>query len=295
MDNNNLSRSKYGYSGVKIENLGATEYTLVTIAVDLSSSVQGFKDELEKSLVAIAKSCKFSPRSDNLMLRVMGFNSSIEEIHGFKMLSDIIPDDYIGSLNIGGTTALYDASQNAIDATSDYAEKLRDQDYLTNAVVFILTDGADNSSTHGPNVVKTASESAMKAESLESIVTVLIGVGVADKFVAQYLADFQKDAKITSYIDAGAATPQNLAKLAAFVSKSISAANMENKFKVGDSVHYIPYKDAPVSIYENGIVKSKHPDKDNCVFVVYKTPDWSNYQNYTAALTDIKDLRPGWV
>ena len=45
-----LTNQHYGYSATDLDDLGATEYTLVTIAVDESGSVGSFKNEIEKSI-----------------------------------------------------------------------------------------------------------------------------------------------------------------------------------------------------------------------------------------------------
>lgn len=67
---------------------------------------------------------------------------------------------------------------------------------------------------------------------------------------------------------------------------------MKMKFRIGQMVHYrTSHGDT-----ENGVVKSYHPTRDNIVFVVYKCDeDWKNYHNYTAAATNISDLKDGWV
>jgi hypothetical protein len=65
--------------------------------------------------------------------------------------------------------------------------------------------------------------------------------------------------------------------------------------KIGDKVHYQPeyYKDNDK--YENGIVKSVGDNAIDSVFVVYNCGgEWNNYQNYTAALTNVRDLYTGW-
>jgi len=50
--------SNYAFSGVGLDQLGATEYTLATVVVDVSGSVHGFKNELEKSLKTILGSVR---------------------------------------------------------------------------------------------------------------------------------------------------------------------------------------------------------------------------------------------
>lgn len=65
------------------------------------------------------------------------------------------------------------------------------------------------------------------------------------------------------------------------------------KFKPGDKVTYISNLD---SYNEAGIVKSLHPNDSKRVFVVYKCGgNWSDYGNYTAALTDVVSLVKGWT
>ena len=65
---------------------------------------------------------------------------------------------------------------------------------------------------------------------------------------------------------------------------------------IGDKVHYIPFKKCVKSQYENGVIKAYHETRLDCVFVVFKCgEDWENYQDYTAALTNIKQLRKGWI
>jgi len=56
---------------------------------------------------------------------------------------------------------------------------------------------------------------------IESLIVVLVGIN-AQTFNAK-LAVFQQDAGLTQFVDAGDATAQRLAKLAQFVSKSISS------------------------------------------------------------------------
>lgn len=215
----------FKFSGVRTEHLGATEYTIVTIAVDVTGSVSGFEDDLRNSLITAVEACKKSPRSDNLLPRVIKFSSSlpngVEELHGFKPLAEIDPQVAYPGFRPGGMTPLYDASFSAIGATNAYAKKLMDDDFLTNGIVFIITDGMDNASSTTPAMIKKQIEEAVKGEHIESLVTVLIGINVAD--CSGRLSDFQQEAGIDKYIDAGEATKGKLAKLAEFVSQSVSS------------------------------------------------------------------------
>lgn len=225
-----LTPSNCRFSGVSIDQLGATEYTLASMVVDVSSSVCGFKTELEKCLKTIAGSCKSSPRTDNLMLRLLSFNESVSEVHGFRLLSDIKSNEYDNSLSPCGSTALFDGVMNAIEATGEYGKLLVEQEFQANGVIYIVTDGCDNASTATPNSIKRALERISKEEKLQSLAVILIMVGYADAGVASALDSFKSKANITQFVDmtelfAKASPEKALAKLAGYISKSISSTS----------------------------------------------------------------------
>ena len=217
-----LNTNNFGFSAEKVENLEATEYTLATILVDTSSSTSPFRDEMRQAIDKVVEACSKSPRSDNLMLRVCEFGSNFNENHGFKKLSSVSKGDYSSQFNGGGMTALYDATENAVTATESYGKNLTENDFDTNGIIFIITDGMENTSKATINTVKDAFKHVVSSEALESLVSVLIGVNV-DPQTDSYLQQFKTDAGITQYINIGDATPGNLAKLADFVSRSISS------------------------------------------------------------------------
>lgn len=225
----------FKFSGTRIEHLGATEYTLVTIAIDETRSVYGFEDDLLNSLVTAVEGCKKSPRSDNLLLRVIKFSTAfpngIEELHGFKPLAEIDPQNDYQRLTPMGTTPLYDAAFSSVGATIAYGEKLMADDFLVNGIVFVITDGLeyplppDNPSTATPAMIKEESKKVITGEKLESLITILIGINATT--YKDELEAFQADAGIDQYIDAGEVTKGKLAKLADFVSQSVSSQAQE--------------------------------------------------------------------
>lgn len=214
----------FQFSGKRIEHLGATEYTLATIAVDVTGSVAGFSGELRNALVAAVESCKKSPRANNLLLRVVLFSTSmkpngIEEIHGFKPLGEVIVGDY-PTLNPYGATNLYDATYSAVGATNAYAKTLMDQEFLANGIVIVITDGDDNASSATLSMVRAEIERGTKAESIESLIPILVGINASQ--YTHKLNTMAVDVGM-KFLDAGDATPGKLAKLAEFVSQSVSS------------------------------------------------------------------------
>lgn len=218
--------SNYKFSATKIDKLGAAEYTLATIVEDASGSVSGYAADLEKAIKTIFNAMHKSPRKDNLMLRLTQFNDNLTELHGFKLLGSIKESDYDNVLSIGGSTALFDAVDEAIQATSTYGKTLTAQNFLVNAIVVVVTDGGNNTGNiFDPVQIKKSLEAARQSENLESITLILVGVTNDNVNLDAYLQKFVTDAGITQYVSIGAATPGKIAKLAAFVSQSISSTS----------------------------------------------------------------------
>jgi uncharacterized protein YegL len=225
---NQTGPGAFQFSGVRVESLGASEYTLVTIVIDISGSVQNFADELLKMVKTIVEACKKSPKAENLMIRYITFNSSVYEIHGFRLLKDIDLDKDYEDLFPDGLTALFDASYDAIGATIDYSARLVDDyEFDVNGAVYIVTDGVNNRGSMTPSSIKDKIAYGIGKEKIESLVTILVGLHDpkemwADEVKAS-LESFHKEANLTQFIDAGDATAGKLAKLANFVSESVSS------------------------------------------------------------------------
>lgn len=223
LDQVTLPNSHYGYSATRLEELGATEYTVVTVACDVSGSTAAFTFDMEAAITRVVLACKSSPRADNLLLRLVAFNDSLSEIHGFKLLENCDLADYGGVLRAGGATALYDAAENAVSSTVDYGRQLLAGDFSANGIIFVITDGMDNASRLPAREVRETLARAVKSEALESVVSVLIGVGVQDAQAARFLRQFHGEAGFTQYVELDRADAPTLARLAEFVSRSISA------------------------------------------------------------------------
>lgn len=218
-----LSTGQYGYSATRLNNLGAAEYTLVTIVCDVSPSVDQFRKQMEEAIKQIVVSCQYSPRADNLLIRLMTFDTNVYEPHGYKLLQSCMPIDYDGILDGKGGTALFDAAENALAATVHYGTELANNSLAVNAIVFVITDGEDNSSKQTAKAVKAVLDQAKSTEALESMVTVLVGVNVQNVKIARYLQNFYYEAGFSQYIELDNANAATLARLADFVSRSISS------------------------------------------------------------------------
>lgn len=224
METHQIGGSNFKFSGARIEDLGATEYTLGVVVVDVSGSVWEFRAEIEGALKEVVKACRRSPRADNMMLRVVFFDDEVMEFHGFKPLADCNEADYDNCLPDGGMTALYDATYESVQSALQYGQQLVDNDFDANACVFVITDGDNNRGKSTRKMVKDSLADARRKEILESIMPVLIGVNTdATTGLNQYLEKFKDEAGFQQYVSIPEATEKELARLGGFISKSFSS------------------------------------------------------------------------
>lgn len=219
----NFNAAGFQFSGASIDTLESTEYTLVTICLDKSLSIQPFAQDMENALKSVISSCTNSPRSDNLIVRLVTFGETVDEFHGFKELNKCQLTDYDGSLSkLGNRTTLYDAMYNGLKALNEYVIELNSFDYSTNGLFVTITDGLDNYSSQTPPQIKKLKDEAVGENKLESLVSILVGVNTADNQVSKELKNLA-NAVGMEFLDIKDATPKSLAKLAQFISKSISS------------------------------------------------------------------------
>jgi len=231
----NVPNSSFTFSVVKPEKLEASEYTLVTILVDISGSVTNFADDLLKMVKTAISACKKNSRAENILVRVGTFAEGLYEVHGFIPLNSINPDDYL-SLRCGGGTALFDAAYSSIGATVAYSKSLVDQYYSVNSVVYIITDGRNTDSVKSPKDIKDLISDSIFSEIINGMVTILVGINATPSI--SYLKRFKDDAGLDYFIDAGQATEENLAKFAGFMSKSISSHSQSIGTSKGNSSNF---------------------------------------------------------
>lgn len=219
---NMITQSDFTFSAVDVDDLTSSEYTLVTLAIDMSGSVYDYEAQLKECINTIIETCNHSSRAENLMVRLTTFNNNVHEEHGFKTLAIIKPEDYKNVRSPSGMTALYDACVDALESTEQYGRTLTEQEFEVNGVLYIITDGNDNRSQRTMTDVADRLKLFKHSESLESLQTFLIGVNVKEDYFKQYLEEFNKVANFDEFISLENASTETLSKLANFISKSIS-------------------------------------------------------------------------
>lgn len=208
------------FTGLKIGHQDmAFENTVATGLLDESGSTTSFAQDMEGAVGEIIKSLRDSPQSDHLMYRHCHFGTNFREHHGYTPLSKLNPGDYNGCYSPGGATHLYDSCVQVIEATQVYGEEMMKKKYQCNGFIYIITDGCDYGSTFQIPDVRDALANAVASESLDSLMTILIGVNIGS--YQQKLEDFKNKAGLTQFITLENANSKSLAKLANFIASSM--------------------------------------------------------------------------
>jgi hypothetical protein len=225
--------SNFGFSHVNIDLLEEAEYTLVVVAADCSSSVSPFCREIEASLKCAVEGCRMDDRSENLVVRVVKFSTTVSEVHGFKPIDMIGQDEYDGCIAPNGMTALLAAVDDAARSIGQYGEILYEEDRTVNGVLFVITDGMENCSMDREtgndllsSTVKDRIE-AIKAEGkVESLTLVLVGVNTGSQGdLPEALQTLSDEVGMDGYVNVEDASEKSMAKLGGLISQSISASS----------------------------------------------------------------------
>lgn len=227
-----FNTSSFQFSGVSVDILESNEYTLVNLVLDMSGSVNDYYAELISMIKNVIETLRDprAPFAENILFRLVSFNSNVYEEHGFIPLTAINIDGYSSITKPNGATSLYDACINASEATKVYGLNLTKQDYSVNAINIVVTDGGDNTSSHSSSDVRALTKDLIQNEAVESIRSILVGVNTNSRWgnVKEVLEKFRIAGEFDQYIDISDATPSAMAGLAGFVSKSVSLQAQAN-------------------------------------------------------------------
>ncbi len=164
-----------GAAGKDLEDITASDVTLVTVLIDASSSIadRGLETAVRDGQNALLDAFAGAKDRDAVLLACWTFSGTMDVIHSYVPVPDatrLDPKNYRAS----GSTALYDTWCNALAANVAYAQRLRDGGTPTRSVVVVVTDGEDVGST------RTSADCARLSRDLlasELFTLALVGVG----------------------------------------------------------------------------------------------------------------------
>jgi len=201
------------------EELAADEVINVVIAIDVSSSMYANKDALNESYNEFIDYFKGTHVAEKLLVSRIEFNSKIETHTGFQPIMEL--DNINFDNSIGGCTALYDAVKEGLTNALQYREDCEDSGINCKTLLFVLTDGEDNSSgSDSSSKVNAELKNLLKEErNFASFTTILLGLGDKTYFEAAYNEMGFDHLAVTSD------SAEDIRKMINFISASISSVS----------------------------------------------------------------------
>lgn len=183
--------------------------------VDISPSVITYEKDLNHAFNEFTQTMQKSHVAEQLMVSIVEFHESVQVKSGFQPIKHIPTMKFIPS---GRGTALYDATAQGLKMAMDYRENLEASGVLTKTLLFIITDGMDNSSNTSAKTVKEkVNEVIAQEQNAFSFTTILFGVGDATQF-----EQAQKEMGIQHLARVGTSGAE-IRKMINFISQSIAS------------------------------------------------------------------------
>lgn len=209
-----------GAAGKALEDITASDVTLITLLIDRSSSIadRRLQQAVREGQNALVDAFAGAKERDSVLMALWTFGSDANVLHGYVPVDDAVRLD-AKNYRPGGSTALYDTWCDAVTANVAYAQRLRDGGTPCRSVVVMVTDGEDVGSR------RTAGECArLSADVLasEQFTLAFVGVGKDVDFHAVARAMGVPDGCVLVQRDA---TPSALRAAFALVSRSAIRAS----------------------------------------------------------------------
>lgn len=156
----------------------ATDETINAVfIVDVSPSVNSYANELNQAFREFTEEMQRSHVSEKLMVSIIDFNESVNVRSGFQPI-DSIDTTKLTFKPCGSGTALYDAVATGLGNAASYRNNLENSGVNCKTLIFVITDGEDNSSKANANQVKTTLQNLLQGErNAFSFETILFEVG----------------------------------------------------------------------------------------------------------------------
>ena len=169
-----------GAAGKDLEDITASDVTLVTVLIDASSSIsdRGLEKGVREGQNALLDAFAGAKDRDAVLLACWTFCGTMDVIHSYVPVPDATRLD-TKNYRASGSTALYDTWCSALAANVAYAQRLRDGGTPTRSVVVVVTDGEDCGSKRTPADCARISRDLLASELFT---LALVGVGTDVNF-----------------------------------------------------------------------------------------------------------------
>ncbi len=221
-----------GAAGTALEDIVASDVTLITVVIDASSSIKdrGLEQAVRDGQNQLVDSFGGSKEKDSILMALWTFASGMDVLHSYVPVGDaarLSSKNYRGS----GCTVLYDTWCDALAANVAYSQRLRASGTPCRSVVVVITDGEDVGSKRKAGDCARLSRDLLASEQF---ILAFVGVGSDVDFHGVAKSMGVPDGCIAVQKDA---TPSTLRKVFQMVSQSAIRAS-QAKIKAGPSAGF---------------------------------------------------------
>jgi uncharacterized protein YegL len=219
MTNFSTTNTHLQFGNFDPEKMEEDEVINVVLAVDVSISMHKNKEALNKAYSEFVDHFKGSHIAEKLYISRIEFNSSIQTHTGFQPVGQLGPIDF--GANMGGATALYDAVKEGLENAVKYRTDCEDSGVNVKTLLFVLTDGEDNSSASGAATDISDSIKTLLSEerNFASFTTILLGLGNQIYFEEAY------NKMGLDHLAVAGDSAEDIRKMIGFISSSISSVS----------------------------------------------------------------------
>ncbi len=153
-----------GCVGTAVEDLDASDATLVSVVLDMSGSMSSHQKAVIEAYNAMLTALSGSKAAASILVSTWAFSDTPTLLRGWQPVGWHQPLGR-GEYAPDGCTALYDALLGCMTGLVAYGQELYDNGVPSRRIVFVLSDGGDNRSRSRALDVKTASRALLAQEA----------------------------------------------------------------------------------------------------------------------------------
>lgn len=209
----------YGFNNFDPSTVQEEDVILGVIAMDESPSIISFEPQLNEAFKGFGEEMQKSHVANKFMLKLVVFADTATSKTGFQPvgLMDMSSFVFRGRDN---ATALVDAAYLSLESAMDYRKQLEATGVNVKVLIFVVTDGQENSSKRNASDVKKYIDDLMKEErNVLSIETILFGIGDPASFTKS-----QQDMGFKHLAVVGNSAKE-IRKMIGFISASVSRSS----------------------------------------------------------------------
>lgn len=167
-----------GCVGAQVDDLNTDDVTLLSVIIDMSSSMGSVRDDVIDAFNQMARALNDSKAADSIIVSAWTFDDSTNLLFGYTPI-DQVKDLTRREYTPRGATALYDAVLDGFTGIVGYGQDLRNNGIRTRSIVIVISDGGDNVSKNTAAAVRTVAQDLIKQEFYT---LAFVGLGDAPTF-----------------------------------------------------------------------------------------------------------------